>query len=82
VELPWLDPELAVLIAVNRDPGDDIAVALDYRSDAVEPRVVASDFWTDPRHCSWRLVTPTFTGFAAALGLGRLPAIGQWPTSR
>jgi hypothetical protein len=29
VRLPWLDVERAVLIAVNRRPGDDVAVALD-----------------------------------------------------
>ncbi|MGR7000124.1 glycosyltransferase family 39 protein [Yinghuangia aomiensis] len=49
LELPWLDVEQAVLIAVNRIPGDDVALALDYRSDSEDPRVVGSDFWTDPR---------------------------------
>ena len=28
LELPWLDVEQAVLIAVNRNPGDDVASAL------------------------------------------------------
>ncbi|WP_199848199.1 hypothetical protein [Streptomyces dysideae] len=28
VELPWLDVEQAVLVAVNRMPGDDVALAL------------------------------------------------------
>jgi hypothetical protein len=69
VELPWLDVEQAVLIAVNRDAGDDVAIALDYRTDADDPRVVASDCWTDPSTCSWRTVAPTFTAFAAELGL-------------
>lgn len=49
---------------------DDVAVALDYRTDPADPRVVASDFWTDPHQCAWRLVTPTFTEFAARLHLG------------
>lgn len=49
VELPWLDVEQAVLIAVNRIPGDDVALALDYRTDPSDPRVVGSDFWTHPR---------------------------------
>jgi hypothetical protein len=69
VELPWLDVELAVLIAVNRIPGDDVAIALDYRSNETNPRVVACDFWTDPKQCAWRVVTPNFSGFASALNL-------------
>ena len=69
VELPWLDVELAVLIAINRIPGDDVAIALDYRSDETNPRVVASDFWTDPKQSAWRIVTPTFSGFASTLNL-------------
>ncbi|MGP3965964.1 hypothetical protein ACTWPT_59520 [Nonomuraea sp. 3N208] len=68
-DLPWLDAEAAVLIAVNRNPGDDVAIALDYRTDRHDPRVIASDFWTDPRQCSWRTVTTTFTGFLVTLNL-------------
>ncbi|WP_149824586.1 hypothetical protein [Streptomyces tailanensis] len=49
VELPWLDVEKAFLIAVCRHAGDDVALALDYRTDPADPRVVGSDFWTDPR---------------------------------
>jgi len=69
VELPWLDTERAFLIAVNRIPGDDVAVALDYRTDAAGPRVLASDFWSNPGQCAWRIVAPTFVSFADALGL-------------
>jgi hypothetical protein len=69
VELPWLDIELAVLIAVNQIPGDDVAIALDYRSNETNPRIVASDFWTNPKQCAWRIVTPTFSGFVSALNL-------------
>lgn len=71
VELPYLDVDLAVLIAVNRVPGDDVAVALDYRTSASDPRVVASDFWTDPHQCSWRTIASTFSAFIAALNLTR-----------
>ena len=42
-------PDLAVLIAVNRRPGDDVAIALDYRSSAEDPAVVASDACTHPK---------------------------------
>lgn len=69
VELPWLDTEQALLIAVNRRPGDDVALALDYRSDPADPRVVGSDFWTNPRQGAWREVAPAFSSFADALGL-------------
>ncbi|ROO86234.1 hypothetical protein EDD29_3797 [Actinocorallia herbida] len=69
VEPPWLDTDLAVLIAVNRHLGEDIALALDYRTDRADPRVVGSDLWTDPHQCSWRVVAPAFTDFAATLGL-------------
>ncbi|MFJ8011155.1 hypothetical protein [Streptomyces sp. NPDC096339] len=69
VELPWLDVEQAVLVAVNRHAGDDVALALDYRTNPADPRVVGSDFWTNPRQCEWRLVTPTFSAFAHALDL-------------
>ena len=54
------------------------ALALDYRTDLSGPRVVGSDFWTDPRQCEWRLVAPTFSAFADALGR-ELPSTGQRP---
>jgi hypothetical protein len=69
VQLPWLDVEQAVLVAVNRMPGDDVALALDYRTDPLDPRVVGSDFWTNPRLCEWRTVAPAFSAFATDLGL-------------
>lgn len=68
-DLPWLDVDRAVLIAVNEYAGDDVCVALDYRTDPADPRVVASDVWTDPPHMAWRVVSPTFTEFVAALRL-------------
>ncbi|MEV8099767.1 hypothetical protein [Kitasatospora sp. NPDC085879] len=69
VELPWLDAERAVLIAVARTVGDDIALALDYRTDLADPRVVGSDIWTNPQEYTWRVAAPSFSAFAAALGL-------------
>jgi hypothetical protein len=69
LELPWLDVDQAVLIATTRNPGDDGALALDYRTDPSDPRIVGSDFWTDPLLCEWRVVAPTFSGFVSSLGL-------------
>jgi hypothetical protein len=70
VVLPWLDVEQAVFIVVNRHPGDDQGIALDYRTSHADPRVVASD-WSEPppAGCFWREVAPTFSAFVGLLGL-------------
>lgn len=67
VTLPWVDIEQTLLIAVNRKLGDDTCLALDYRTDASDPRVIGSDVWTLPSRCIWRFVSPTFSAFAALL---------------
>ncbi|WP_328829002.1 hypothetical protein OHT77_15440 [Streptomyces sp. NBC_00252] len=67
VELPWLDVEKAFFIAVNRVPGDDVGLALDYRTDAHDPRVVGSYVSMNPLLYEWRVVAPAFSAFAAAL---------------
>ncbi|MFG2565211.1 hypothetical protein ACGFR6_07180 [Streptomyces sp. NPDC048567] len=61
--------EQAVLIATTRNPGDDGALALDYRTGPSDPRVVGGDFWADAALCRWRAVAPSFSGFVASLGL-------------
>lgn len=70
--LPWLDVDRALFIAVNRDIGDDVAIALDYRSSYEDPRVVASDWSFHNGHslCHWREVSPTFSDFVKLLDLG------------
>ncbi len=70
VELPWLDVELSVLVAVNRELGADIGVAFDYRTSRSDPRVVVSDWWSVPLQCYWREAAPTFSAFVVELGLG------------
>jgi hypothetical protein len=68
--LPWLDDDFALFIAINREIGADIGVALDYRTSSVNPRVVASDWWSDdPATCCWREVTSTFSEFVRRLEL-------------
>ena len=74
VDLPCLDAELAILVAINMNPGDDVAIALDYRSDPADPRVLASDFWTDPKQCTWRIVAPALGLNAGHQGGGRGPS--------
>ena len=67
IELPWLDCERMVFIAICKYPGDDVAIALDYRTNSDDPRVVASDLQDNEYY--WREVTPTFTEFVERLGL-------------
>jgi hypothetical protein len=69
VELPWLDIDRAIFIAVNLEIGADVAIALDYRTDFNDPRVVASE-WPSTEHL-WREVTPTFSQFVEQIGLNR-----------
>jgi hypothetical protein len=63
---PMLDGNRAILIAVCRFAGDDVAIALDYREDANVPRVVASH-WHDSGQCEWQIVAPTFAAFVQVL---------------
>lgn len=65
-DLPWLDIDRAFFIAVNKIPGDDVAIALDYRRNSVNPRVVAGE-WLDDG-CLWREVALTFSEFACLIG--------------
>jgi hypothetical protein len=66
--LPWLDVEASHLIAINKNIGDDVAIALDYRSNPDDPRVLASDWHSGPG-CFWREVSPSFTEFVKLLGI-------------
>jgi len=66
--VPWLNADRAKFIAVNRVPGDDVAIALDYRADTNEPRVVASHL-RGGSSCEWFEVAATFEAFARLLGL-------------
>jgi hypothetical protein len=64
--LPWLDTDKYIFIAVNRFLGDDVAIAIDYRTSYIDPRVVASD-WSDTGVCNWREVTATFSEFVGCI---------------
>ncbi|SRR5258706_15439178 len=68
-ELPWLDVDKALFIAVNRIAGADIAIALDYRTGLEDLRVVASDWWSgDPTHY-WKEAENRFSDFIKKLGI-------------
>lgn len=66
-ELPWVDVERLLMVAVNREIGVDIAIALDYRTSFDDPRVVASQ-WVGIGTL-WREIFPTFTAFVERFGL-------------
>lgn len=68
-ELPWLDVEQMVFIAISGDSDDDLGIALDYRSRMDDPRIIASDWLSGADGYMWREVAPTFTEFVERLGL-------------
>ena len=66
--LPWIDVERSIFIIVNKYPGDDVGIALDYRTGINAPRVVGGDWWTG-RSLDYRQISPTFDEFVQLLGL-------------
>jgi hypothetical protein len=68
VGLPWRDVEKSFLVAVNREIGADVAIALDYRTDPADPRVIASGY-VPKDGMAWREVAPTFSAFVRAISL-------------
>ena len=73
-DLPWLDVDQHIMIAHNRHIGDDIGIALDYRSSTEDPRVVGSKWVSQgekrSHHVEWIIVSNTFTVFTQLLGYG------------
>ena len=67
-KLPWLNMRRAFFIAINRNIGDDVAIALDYRTNSLEPRVVASEY-TDANGYRWCAVADTFSAFVESLAI-------------
>ena len=71
-DLPWIDIEKSALIAINRIPGDDIAIALDYRTSMTDPRVIGTE-WIDGINCGcfWREISSSFTALAKLVAEGK-----------
>jgi hypothetical protein len=66
-DLPWRDVSSSFFIAVNRDIGDDIGIALDFRNGVEsDPSVIASD-WSDGT-CNWRRVSHSLSEFLNRVG--------------
>src|SRR5512138_1251167 len=68
-ELPWLDVDKALFIAVNRLFGADLGIVLDYRTSLEDPRVVASDWSSRGNINHWREVERRFSDFVRKLGI-------------
>lgn len=66
-DLPWLDVDQALFVAVNRLHGDDLGIAIDFRTSLENPRVVASRWCYSLGRIEWELVTNTFTEFLERL---------------
>ena len=69
--LPWMDTSKSVLIALNKIPGDDIAIALDYRNSIDSPRLIANNWhtMTKPIGGKWEVISDSFQEFAKDLKL-------------
>ena len=67
-DLPWMDVEKRLFIAVCAVPGADVGIALDYRI-STEPRVVALVFGGDDVGFFWTKVSDSFKAFVADCGL-------------
>ena len=70
VELPWRDVERSFFVAVCRFPGDDVGIALDYRTSESDPRVIASN-WEEGHRCRWTEVATSFSRFVDMMELDR-----------
>jgi len=68
-DLPWIDVEQSLFIICNRWPGDDVGIALDYRSGIDMPRVVGGDWHSGNNGVVYREISPTFDAFIQLLGL-------------
>lgn len=67
-DLPWRDVSKSFFIAVNRIPGDDLGIALDFREgNPSDPRVIANDW--GKAGCEWREVAPSFSEFLERIGI-------------
>src|SRR5262245_61564389 len=67
--LTWLDADMMLMLAVNREIGDDVGIALDFRTGFDDPRVVASDWQTDDHTHHWREAFRCFSDFVEAIRL-------------
>jgi hypothetical protein len=67
-DLPWIDVEKTVFIIINERIGDDVGIALDYRTGNDWPRIVGGD-WHSGSGIIYREIAPSFDVFVELIGL-------------
>ncbi|SFH86646.1 hypothetical protein SAMN05421753_103263 [Planctomicrobium piriforme] len=67
-DLPWIDVEQVIFIICNERIGDDVGIALDYRTGINSPRVVGGD-WHSRSGLQYREIAPSFDEFVELIGL-------------
>jgi hypothetical protein len=67
-DLPWLVVDRSIFIIVNKRPGDDAGMALDYRTGVDTPSVVGGD-WNDGPRLTYREISSTFSEFIELLDI-------------
>ena len=67
-DLPWIDVEQTLIIICNKWPGDDVGIALDYRTGLESPRVVGGD-WHSGMNYIYHEICPSFEDFVKLLEL-------------
>lgn len=67
--LPWRDLDLSFFIAVCKSPGDDIGIALDFRTSMENPRVIGNNWHTDLEGSPWEEISFTFDEFVDRIGI-------------
>jgi hypothetical protein len=68
-DLPWVDVEKHLIILCNERIGDDVAIALDYRTSLFDPRVIGTEYGIINRKglILWREISPCFSDFCEML---------------
>ncbi len=66
-ELPWVDSEKILLIAVNENLGDDVAIGLDYRTGENSPIVVGTHWLNGDKGCEWEIISDSISDFLHSL---------------
>jgi hypothetical protein len=74
--LPWRDVEQSLLVIVAEMAGADVAVALDFRPNTTDPRVIATAWRGKPEAIDWFEVAPSFSSFLRAVGIDEVGVPG------
>lgn len=67
-DLPWLDVEQALVIGGGADYGDDLWLVMDYRRNALSPRVIFN-VYDERGRASWMVLTESVELFLSRVGV-------------